>query len=70
MKQDKWNDRKPVKASVNLGLIFVTIKNVGIMINVSANAKDLLIMECNKGFNWNPSNCECECYWIFRLWKW
>ena len=16
---------------------------------------------CNKGFNWNPSNCECEC---------
>ena len=30
---------------------------------------------CDKGFNWNPSNCKCQCDKsfdigeIFRLWK-
>ena len=35
---------------------FVIINNVGIKIN-------LLIDKgvCDKGFIWNPNNCECEC---------
>ena len=34
------------------------------MINADANACKELIDKsvCSKGFIWNPSNCECECY--------
>ena len=31
---------------------------------------------CDKGYAWNPTNCECEfdnvimwCWLVFRLWK-
>ena len=37
--------------------VFVTINNVGIIINADVNDKGV----CNKRFIWNPSNCECEC---------
>ena len=41
--------------------MFVII-NVGIKINKDMNAKKLINKGvCNKGFTWNPSNCECEC---------
>ena len=46
MKQDIWNEPKRVNVSVNLGLTFVIINNVGIMINVGVNAKNRLIKEC------------------------
>ena len=39
--------------------MFLTINNVGIKINVDVNVKNWLI--CDKGFIWNPSNCEREC---------
>ena len=40
--------------------MFVIIYNVGMMINVDANVKiDRDV--CDKGYAWNPSNCECEC---------
>ena len=41
--------------------MFVTIKSVGTKINSGVNAKNWLIKVCDKGFIWNPSNCECEC---------
>ena len=42
--------------------MFVIINNVGIKINVDANVKKLIDKGvCDKGFMWNPSNCECEC---------
>ena len=40
MKQDTQNDAKHVNASVNLGLIFVIINNVGININADENVKN------------------------------
>ena len=40
MKLDTLHDMKRVNVSVNLGLIFVIINNVGIMINAGANAKN------------------------------
>ena len=31
-------------------------------INVDVNAKELIDKGvCDKGYVWNPSNCECEC---------
>ena len=53
------------------------IKNVGIIINADVNAKNWLTKECDKGFIWNPSNCECECdkscdfgrYLDYKTWK-
>ena len=53
---------KRVNVSVNLKKMFVIINNVGIKINVDANVKKLIDKGvCDKGFMWNPSNCECEC---------
>ena len=39
--------------------VFVTIKKVGMMINVDANAKNWLTVVCDEEYIWNPSNCEC-----------
>ena len=42
--------------------VFITISNVGIMINADVNANKWLIkVYVNKEFIWNPSNRECEC---------
>ena len=40
MKQDTQNSTKRVNVSVNLGLIFVIVNNVGIKINADVNAKN------------------------------
>ena len=40
MKQDTYNGTKSVNMSVNLGLMFVIIKSVGIKINADVNAKN------------------------------
>ena len=40
MKQDLQNSMKHVNVSVNFGLIFVIINNVGIKINADENAKN------------------------------
>ena len=40
MKQDTKNDTKHVNVSVNSGLKFVIISNVGIKINADVNAKN------------------------------
>ena len=40
MKQDTYSGTKHVNVSVNLGLIFVIINNVGIKINADVNAKN------------------------------
>ena len=45
MKQDTQNDTKRVNMSVNLGLIFVIIDNVGIKINADVNGKNQLIKD-------------------------
>ena len=37
--------------------LFLIINNVGIMINVDVIDKGV----CDKGYDWNPSNCECYC---------
>ena len=48
--------------------MFVIINNIGIKINADVNAKSRCEWKelidkrvCNKGFIWNPTNCECEC---------
>ena len=46
MKQDLHNGMKHVNVSVNLGLIFVIINNVGVKINADVNAKNQLIKKC------------------------
>ena len=44
--------------------VFVTINNLGIMINVDANIKNWLMWGvCDKGYIWNSSNCECDKSW-------
>ena len=40
MKQDTYNSTKHVNVSINLGLIFVIINNVGIKINADVNTKN------------------------------
>ena len=41
---------------------FVIVNNVGIKINLDVNVKKLVDKGvCDKGFIWDPSNCECEC---------
>ena len=40
MKQDIWNGTKRGNVSVNLGLMFVIINNVGIKINADVNVKN------------------------------
>ena len=48
---------KLVNANVNLGLMFVIKNNVG-----RCECKELIDKGiCDKGFIWNPSNCDCEC---------
>ena len=37
--------------------VFVAINNAGMKINVDVKDKSA----CDRGFIWNPSNCECEC---------
>ena len=37
--------------------LFVIINNAGMKINADVIDKGV----CDKGFIWNPSNCECEC---------
>ena len=50
-------------ANVDLTIMSVIIRKVGMMINAGVNAKKLIDKDvCNIGFVWNPSNCECECY--------
>ena len=42
--------------------VFVTVNNVGIKVNADVNVKNWLTKGiCDKGFIWNPNNCECEC---------
>ena len=42
--------------------VFVTINKDGMKINADAKCKELIDKEiCDKGFIWNPDNCECEC---------
>ena len=53
---------KRVNASVNLEKVFVITNNVGIKINADVNCKELIDKGMyDKGFIWNPSNCEFEC---------
>ena len=41
--------------------VFVTINNAGMKINV-CECKELVDKGvCDKGFFWNPINCDCEC---------
>ena len=40
MKQDGQNDLKRVSVNVDLNIVFVIIKNVGMMVNTGVNAKD------------------------------
>ena len=40
MKQDLYNGMKIVNVSVNLGLMFVIINNVGIKINADVNVNN------------------------------
>ena len=62
MKQDTLNGMKRANVSVNFGLMFVIINNIGIKTNADVNAKNGIDKGvCNKGFIWNPSNCKCEC---------
>ena len=43
--------------------VFVIIKKVGIMKKVDVNVKELIDKGISeKGFIWNPSDCDCECY--------
>ena len=43
--------------------VIVITNNVRIKINVDLNTNNWLIRKgiCDKGFAWNPSNCDCEC---------
>ena len=42
--------------------VFAIINNVGIMIMQNCECKELIDNERkDKGFTWNPNNCECEC---------
>ena len=42
--------------------VFVTINKDGMRTSVEVNVKELIDKgTCDKGFIWNPSNCECEC---------
>ena len=42
--------------------VFVTINNVGTMINAYVNVKNWMTKEyVIREFIWNPSNCECVC---------
>ena len=62
MKRGLQNGMKRVNASVNLEKVFVITNNVGIKINVDVNCKELIDKGMyDKGFIWNPSNCEFEC---------
>ena len=45
MKQDTQKGTRRVNVSVNLGLIFVIIDNVGIKINADVNGKNQLIKD-------------------------
>ena len=57
---------KLVNVNVNLGLIFAVINNDGL--KCRCECKELIDRKvCDKGFIWNPSNCECECK---NLWFW
>ena len=41
--------------------VFVTINNTGMEISV-CECKELIDTGlCDKGFVWNPSNCDCKC---------
>ena len=51
-----------VNVNVELMQAFVIINSDGIMINVGVTVRNWLDKGvCDKGFIWNPSNCECEC---------
>ena len=42
--------------------VFVTINQDGMKTNEDVNVKNVIDKGmCEKGFIWNPSNCECEC---------
>ena len=57
MKQDLQNGMKNLSVNVDQMQLFVIINNVG-----RCECKELIDKGiCDKGFIWNPSNCECEC---------
>ena len=60
MKQDTQSGTQHVNVSVNLGLMFVIINNVGIKINADENGKNYLIKEYIIK-NVFGIECECEC---------
>ena len=65
MKKDTENDIKCVDANVDQMQVFVLINNVGIKINDKYKDKCKELIDkgvYDKGFIWNPSNCEYECY--------
>ena len=56
----KWHEA--CNCICRLMKLFVTTNKDGIKINVDMNVKNYIDKEvCDKGFIWNPSNCECEC---------
>ena len=52
---------KLVSANVDNMQVFLIIINVGLKISVGVNVKNWLKRICDKGFIWNPVNCQCEC---------
>ena len=56
--QDTYNGKKLVNVNVDQMQVFVIINN-----NTSrCECKELIEKGiCDKGFIWNPDNCECEC---------
>ena len=59
MKLDLQNGMKNLIVNVDQMQFFVIINNFGIKINVELIKINKGI--CDKGFIWNPGNCECEC---------
>ena len=58
-----------------MSVFVVILNNVGIKKIYICKCKELIEKgRCDKGFIWNPSNCDCKCdkscgRAIFRLWK-
>ena len=55
---------KCASVNVDLTVVFVIINNIRMMTNkCRCECKESIDKGvCDKGFIWNPSNCECECY--------
>ena len=58
-KNIKWNETCKCKSRLHRNVI---TNNARIMRNADPNVKNCLVNgSCDRGFIWNPSNCECEC---------